>query len=68
LGHSHRRAVLLLYFWTAVLALGGVALSVYRAAWVVLALVAAGLVGLVISVVPRWRSGSRSLASTRLSP
>jgi UDP-GlcNAc:undecaprenyl-phosphate GlcNAc-1-phosphate transferase len=68
LGHSHRRAVLLLYFWTAVLALGGVALSVYRAAWVVLAMVAAALVGLVISVVPRWRSGSRSLASTRLSP
>ena len=29
LGHSHRRAVLLLYFWSALLAFGGVALSIY---------------------------------------
>ena len=35
LGHSHRRAVLLLYFWSALLALGGVALSIYRGFWVV---------------------------------
>jgi UDP-GlcNAc:undecaprenyl-phosphate GlcNAc-1-phosphate transferase len=63
LGHSHRRAVLLLYFWTAVLALGGVALSVYRAAWVVFAMVAAALVGIVVSIVPRLRAGSRRLAS-----
>jgi len=30
IGHTHRRAVLLLYFWSALLAFGGVALSLMR--------------------------------------
>ena len=55
LGHSHRRAVLLLYFWSALLALGGVALSIYRGAWVVVAIVATAAVGLVVSLIPRLR-------------
>jgi UDP-GlcNAc:undecaprenyl-phosphate GlcNAc-1-phosphate transferase len=58
LGHSHRRAVLLLYFWSALLALGGVALSIYRGAWVVIAVVAIALFGGVISIIPRLRRGS----------
>ena len=41
LGHSHRRAVLLLYFWSAVLAFGAVAMSVSSGPWLVLAVVAA---------------------------
>ena len=44
LGHSHRRAVLLLYFWSALIAFGGVALSIYRGPWVVVAVVAIGVV------------------------
>jgi UDP-GlcNAc:undecaprenyl-phosphate GlcNAc-1-phosphate transferase len=55
LGHSHRRAVLLLYYWSALLALGGVALSIYRGPWVVVVVVAIGVVGGVLSIVPGLR-------------
>ena len=41
LGHSHRRAVLLLYFWTALLAFGGTAVSVFRGVWVWVAIIGA---------------------------
>ena len=54
LGHSHRRAVGLLYYWTALLAFGGVGFAVNRRPWVVLTLLAIGVViGCVISGVPR---------------
>lgn len=56
LGHSHRRAVLLLYFWSALLAVGGVGLSITRAPWVVVAVVATGMVGAIVSVVPGMRA------------
>ena len=56
LGHSHRRAVLLLYYWSALLALGGVALSIYRGPWVVVVVVAIGVVGGVLSLVPGLRN------------
>ena len=51
LGHSHRRAVLLLYLWTMVLAIGGVSLTLWRWQYVlavvlVLVLVATSLVSL----------------------
>jgi UDP-GlcNAc:undecaprenyl-phosphate GlcNAc-1-phosphate transferase len=59
LGHSHRRAVLLLYFWSALLALGGVGLSVYRGAWVVLVTGSVALVGAVFSLIPRLRRRPR---------
>jgi len=65
LGHSHRRAVLLLYFWSALLALGGVALSIYRGAWPVFALIAIALVGVVLSVVPRVRKTQRTSVAAR---
>jgi UDP-GlcNAc:undecaprenyl-phosphate GlcNAc-1-phosphate transferase len=55
LGHSHRRAVLLLYFWSALLALGGVALSIYRGFWVVIIMLAVAAVGMIVSLVPRLR-------------
>jgi UDP-GlcNAc:undecaprenyl-phosphate/decaprenyl-phosphate GlcNAc-1-phosphate transferase len=60
LGHSHRRAVLLLYFWSALLALGGVAMSIYRGAWVPLMVLAVALVGALASVVPGLRGRRRS--------
>jgi UDP-GlcNAc:undecaprenyl-phosphate GlcNAc-1-phosphate transferase len=65
LGHSHRRAVLLLYFWSALLALGGVALSIYRGAWPVFALIAIALIGIVISMVPRMRRAPRASLPAR---
>jgi UDP-GlcNAc:undecaprenyl-phosphate GlcNAc-1-phosphate transferase len=57
LGHSHRRAVLLLYFWSALLAFGAAAFSIYQDVWVVVAMLAAGVVlGVLMLVVPRLRS------------
>ena len=56
LGHTHRRAVLLLYFWSAVLAFGAVAMSFSSGPWLVLA-VAAGLfaLGILAAAFPRLR-------------
>ena len=64
LGHSHRRAVLLLYFWSALLALGGVALSIYRGFWVVVIMAAVAAVGAIVSLVPRLR-GTRPAVPSR---
>lgn len=56
LGHSHRRAVLLLYFWTALLAFGGVGLAIFHGPWVVLGILCGGAaLGMLMSVVPRLR-------------
>ncbi len=58
IGHTHRRAVLLLYFWSGLLAFGGVALSILREAWIVfVALGVLALFGLLVSAVPRLRPG-----------
>jgi UDP-GlcNAc:undecaprenyl-phosphate GlcNAc-1-phosphate transferase len=60
IGHTHRRAVLLLYFWSALIAFGGVALSIMRGPWLVVS-VAGGLaaVGMLMSLVPRMRAHLR---------
>ena len=36
LGHTHRRAVLLLYFWSALLAVGGVTFAITHRPWTVI--------------------------------
>ena len=57
LGHSHRRAVLLLYFWSAVLAFGAVAMAISNGPWLVLTVVAALLAaGVLATAIPRLRS------------
>jgi UDP-GlcNAc:undecaprenyl-phosphate GlcNAc-1-phosphate transferase len=57
LGNSHRRAVLLLYFWSAVLAFGAVAMAVSSGPWLVLAVAAALFAGGVLAAaIPRLRS------------
>ncbi len=66
LGHSHRRAVLLLYFWSALLALGGVALSIFHGPWVVSTMLAVSVVGALFSVVPGLRNRRRVPLSGRL--
>jgi UDP-GlcNAc:undecaprenyl-phosphate GlcNAc-1-phosphate transferase len=54
IGHTHRRAVLLLYFWSALLAFGGVALSIMRGPWLVVSVLCVlTIVGLLASLVPR---------------
>jgi UDP-GlcNAc:undecaprenyl-phosphate GlcNAc-1-phosphate transferase len=60
IGHSHRRAVLLLYFWSGLLAFGAVATTITRRP-AVIGLVIAGLafIGLLLSLVPRLRARHR---------
>src|SRR6266704_2607604 len=57
MGHSHRKAVLILYAWSALLAGSAVALSFIGATRVLpyfLTVVVAGVIGL---LAPRWRAG-----------
>jgi UDP-GlcNAc:undecaprenyl-phosphate/decaprenyl-phosphate GlcNAc-1-phosphate transferase len=57
IGHTHRRAVLLLYFWSAVLAFGAVAMAVSSGPWLVLAVAAALFAGgILAAAIPRLRS------------
>lgn len=54
-GHSHRRAVLVMYYWSALIAGGVVAVAVFDRSTVVVGGVIAVLVGLLITVVGiRW--------------
>jgi UDP-GlcNAc:undecaprenyl-phosphate/decaprenyl-phosphate GlcNAc-1-phosphate transferase len=56
IGHSHRRAVLLIYLWAGVLAFGAVALALIDDPFVVLWSVGIGLVVAVLATaVPRAR-------------
>ena len=57
IGHSHTRAVLIMYFWTALLAFGAVAATVSGGFLPVLAVLGAvAAVALVLSSVPRLRA------------
>ncbi|MEP6853030.1 MAG: MraY family glycosyltransferase [bacterium] len=56
MGHSHRRAVLLLYFWSALVAFGGVAVTFTQGPWLVIGVLAGlTLLGMLMSAVPRLR-------------
>jgi UDP-GlcNAc:undecaprenyl-phosphate GlcNAc-1-phosphate transferase len=61
IGHSHRRAVLILYLWTMVLAFGAVAMSVFGVSvevlWVLGVLV---LLALSVSMIPQLRPPRRT--------
>ncbi|WP_411102270.1 MraY family glycosyltransferase [Streptomyces sp. cmx-4-9] len=55
LGHSHSRAVLIMYFWSGLIAFGAVAYSVHSASmWIVLAIAALSALGLVLLLLPRF--------------
>ncbi|GAA0406842.1 MraY family glycosyltransferase [Streptomyces luteireticuli] len=56
IGHSHSRAVLIMYFWSALIAFGTVAYSVNSEASgrILLAVVALSAVGLVLLLMPRF--------------
>jgi UDP-GlcNAc:undecaprenyl-phosphate GlcNAc-1-phosphate transferase len=56
IGHSQRRAVLLIYLWAAVLGFGTVALSLFDAFAVFWGIGIGLLIALVVSVVPRLRA------------
>ncbi|CAL9529790.1 Undecaprenyl-phosphate alpha-N-acetylglucosaminyl 1-phosphate transferase [Streptomyces sp. enrichment culture] len=56
IGHSHSRAVLIMYFWSALIAFGALAYSVNSASmWSVLVVVALSAIGLVLLLLPRFR-------------
>jgi UDP-GlcNAc:undecaprenyl-phosphate GlcNAc-1-phosphate transferase len=55
IGHSHSRAVLIMYFWSGLVAFGAVAYSVHSASmWIVLVLFGLSAVGLVLLLLPRF--------------
>jgi UDP-GlcNAc:undecaprenyl-phosphate GlcNAc-1-phosphate transferase len=55
IGHSHSRAVLIMYFWSALIAFGTVGYSVHSASlWIVLVIVGLSAVGLVLLLMPRF--------------
>ncbi|WP_345573753.1 MraY family glycosyltransferase [Streptomyces prasinosporus] len=55
IGHSHSRAVLIMYFWSALIAFGALAYSVNSASmWIVLSVVFLSAIGLVLLLLPRF--------------
>ena len=56
LGHSQRRAVLLIYLWATVIAFGTVSLTMFNAAVVAWVIGLGVLVAAIISVIPRVRA------------
>jgi UDP-GlcNAc:undecaprenyl-phosphate GlcNAc-1-phosphate transferase len=56
IGHSHSRAVLIMYFWSALIAFGALAYSVNSASmWIVLGVVVLSAIGLILLLLPRFR-------------
>lgn len=60
IGHSHRRAVLILYLWTAVLAFGAVGLSIFGISALVLWVIGALLGAVAVSSIPQLRPHRRT--------
>ncbi|MEU2425367.1 MraY family glycosyltransferase [Streptomyces sp. NPDC007851] len=55
IGHSHSRAVLIMYFWSALIAFGTLAYSVNSASmWIVLGVAFFSAVGLALLLLPRF--------------
>lgn len=59
LGHSQRRAVLLLYMWAALLAFGAVSLTLFDVGVVVWILALALVLAVLVSVIPRLNARRR---------
>ncbi len=60
IGHGHRRAVLILYLWAAILAMGSVSFVIWDGWTPLVAVLAAAVVGAVLTVwLPRWRPVNR---------
>lgn len=69
LGHSHSRAVLIMYFWSGLIAFGTVAYSVHSASmWIVLAIAALSAVGLLLLLLPRFTPRAPQWAERLVPP
>jgi UDP-GlcNAc:undecaprenyl-phosphate GlcNAc-1-phosphate transferase len=60
IGHSQRRAVLLIYLWAGVLAFGAVALTLFDVVVVVWCLAIGLVLALLVSAIPRLREVRRT--------
>src|SRR5687768_1592108 len=68
LGHSHRRAVLVMYFWAALLSFGAIGLSISGGtAELVLAIGLLLVVGVVVVLSPRARRAAREARAAALA-
>ncbi|MEY2246457.1 MraY family glycosyltransferase [Streptomyces sp. BF23-18] len=68
-GHSHSRAVLIMYFWSALIAFGALAYSVNSGAmWSVLTIAALSAIGLVLLLLPRFTPRAPRWAEHLLPP
>ncbi|WP_254878801.1 MraY family glycosyltransferase [Streptomyces sp. NA04227] len=69
IGHSHSRAVLIMYFWSALIAFGALAYSVNSASlWIVLTVVILSFVGLVLLLLPRFQPRAPRWAQGMVPP
>lgn len=60
IGHGHRRAVLILYLWAAIVALGSVSFVIWDGPRPLAVVGAAAAMGVVLTVwLPRWRPSER---------
>ncbi|HEX2301771.1 MAG TPA: hypothetical protein VHH34_25255, partial [Pseudonocardiaceae bacterium] len=67
IGHSHRRAVLVMYFWAALLSFGAVGLSITGGRAELLVVIAVLLVvGVVVVLSPRARRAAREARAEEL--
>ncbi|CAM5328971.1 Undecaprenyl/decaprenyl-phosphate alpha-N-acetylglucosaminyl 1-phosphate transferase OS=Streptomyces alboniger OX=132473 GN=CP975_24495 PE=4 SV=1 [Streptomyces alboniger] len=68
-GHSHSRAVLIMYFWSALIAFGALAYSVNSASmWIVLSVVFLSAIGLLLLLLPRFTPRAPRWAENLLPP
>ncbi|MDX3350893.1 MULTISPECIES: MraY family glycosyltransferase [Streptomyces] len=69
IGHSHSRAVLIMYFFSALIAFGALAYSVNAASmWIVLSVVFLSAIGLVLLLLPRFTPRAPRWAESLVPP
>ncbi|MGI5428631.1 MraY family glycosyltransferase [Streptomyces sp. CA-179760] len=69
IGHSHSRAVLIMYFWSALISFGTVLSSVHSASmWIVMVVVVMSAIGLLLLLLPRFRPRAPHWAERVLPP
>ncbi|PWI44130.1 MraY family glycosyltransferase [Streptomyces sp. ICBB 8177] len=69
IGHSHSRAVLIMYFWSALIAFGTVAFSARSSSmWILLVVVVLSALGLVVLLSPRFKPRAPRWAEGFLPP
>ncbi|MGW3410508.1 MraY family glycosyltransferase [Streptomyces sp. NPDC000888] len=68
-GHSHSRAVMIMYFWSALISFGALAYSVNSGAmWSVLGIMGLSAVGLVLLLLPRFTPRAPRWAESFVPP